>query len=234
MKPHERIIFALDVPNLSEAQRYVSMLTGHVGMFKIGLELFMAEGPTVVDRVDQGLGRVMLDLKLHDIPETVERAVLRAADMGVRFLTLHVQQWETLTRVARLADEKAIQPLAVTVLTSMSEEDGGSLGLGSDLANRVCFLARFAQRAGITGFVCSPREVAMLRGMHPGAILVVPGIRPTGSGRDDQKRTGTPAQAIRDGADFLVVGRPIRDAEDPVEAADMIAQEIGIGLSKKM
>ncbi len=222
MKPHERIIFALDVPSRREACQYVTMLRGHVGLFKVGLELFIAEGPQTV----QDASPTMLDLKLHDIPETVERAVLRAGDLGVKFVTVHVQQRETMRRAVKAAEKANVQLLGVTVLTSMTDTDLKDFCVEGDTLNAVLTRAKLAAEEGVTGFVTSPREVGLLRGAHPKAILITPGIRPAGSEMGDQKRTGTPAQAIQDGADYLVVGRPIREAQDPVAMAELIAAEI--------
>jgi orotidine-5'-phosphate decarboxylase len=236
MTPKDRIIFALDVPGLHEAKVFIDLLgrsgpaAGHVGAFKVGLELFMAVGPAILRSIKQ---KIMLDLKLHDIPETVERAVLRAGDLGVNFVTLHVQQRETLERAVRAAEKSKVQLLGVTVLTSVGEKDLMDLNLPCqcdptyfDPGERVMMLAKFAATCGLNGFVCSPREVKMLRAAIPGAVLVIPGIRPAGTAAGDQKRTGTPAEAIKDGADYLVVGRPIRDAQDPVAAAEAIEKEI--------
>ncbi len=226
MKPHERIIFALDVPSAQEATYFVDQLGGHVGAFKVGLELFIAEGPSVLRVCDTS--RVMLDLKLHDIPETVERAVTRAANLpGVDYLTIHVQQKSTLSRAAEVATRFGLQLLGVTVLTSMTQYDLEDMRHSfTDPSDMALYRAQFAWGNGITGFVCSPHEVSRMRRTFPKAIIVTPGIRPAGAAKADQRRTGTPAQAIQDGADYIVVGRPIRDAENPTAAADAIAEEI--------
>ena len=225
MKPHDRIIFALDVPRLTEAQKFISLLDGHVGAFKVGLELFMGVGVAVLRLITKP---VMLDLKLHDIPETVERAVLCAGDLGVKFVTVHVQQRETMRRAVKAAEKSGIQLLGVTVLTSMTDTDLKDFCVEGDTLNAVLTRAKLAAEEGVTGFVTSPREVGLLRGAHPKAVLITPGIRPVGGEADDQKRTGTPAQAVQDGADYLVVGRPIRDADNPVAMAGLIAAEIEI------
>lgn len=228
MAPHERIIFALDVPNYDEAEKFIWMLDGKVGAFKIGLELYTATGPGVLKAI---MGQfVMLDLKLHDIPETVERAVGRAGDLGVKFLTLHVQQRETMRRAVKEAEKTGLQLLGVTVLTSMTDTDLKDFCVEGDTLNAVITRAKLAHEEGISGFVTSPREVSILRRNYPSAVLVTPGIRPTGSAseEDDQKRIGTPAQAVADGADYIVVGRPIRDADNPVAIAGIIAAEIEI------
>lgn len=229
MESSNRVIFALDVPGIIEADKYMTMLEGHVGGFKVGLELFIGAGPCVTYITKHP---IMLDLKLHDIPETVERAVKRAGDLGVKFLTLHVQQKETMKRAVKAAENYKMQLLGVTVLTSMTEEDCLSLQLGVPPFHapsvRTKIMAMIGWECGITGFVCSPQEVRDLREMMPTATLVVPGVRPAGSNQDDQKRTGTPKEAIDNGADYLVIGRPIRDAADPVAAADSIVREIRI------
>lgn len=230
MRPTDRIIFALDVPNIIEAKGFIDDLggpglpsDGHVGAFKVGLELFMGAGPAVMRIIKQP---VMLDLKLHDIPETVERAVQRAGDLGVNFLTLHVQQRETMRRAVKAAEKGGVQLLGVTVLTSMTDTDLADFCVEGDTLKAVLSRAKLAWDEGVTGFVTSPREVGILRQTYPNAVLVTPGIRPAGSASGDQKRTGTPSQAVQDGADYLVVGRPIRDAADPIAAATAIAQEI--------
>lgn len=226
MMAHERIIFALDVPRESEARRFIRELGGHVGCFKVGLELFIGEGPGIIAATTPH--PVMLDLKLHDIPETVERAVQRAGELGVKFLTLHVQQRETMRRAAKVAGQVGVQLLGVTVLTSMTDTDLRDFCIEGDTLSSVLTRAKLAWEEGVTGFVTSPREVGMLRATYPKSVLVTPGIRPAGSTSNDQKRTGTPAQAVADGADYIVVGRPIRDAENPAGVADGIAAEIGM------
>lgn len=226
------ICFALDVPNSLRADQYVGMLEDHVGAFKIGLELFMASR-----RLPETKRPIILDLKLHDIPETVARAVKIGGDMGVKYMTLHVQQKETLERALRVAEPYGMTLLGVTVLTSMTGQDLLDLSLetysptpntyeANAVATRVGELAVFGHGCGLNGFVCSPNEVEMLRGMFPDAFFLVPGIRPAGADVGDQKRVGTPAQAVKDGASLLVIGRPIRDANDPVASAKSILQEI--------
>jgi orotidine-5'-phosphate decarboxylase len=175
----------------------------------------------------------MLDLKLHDIPETVERAVGQAGDLGVKFLTLHVQQRDTMRRAVKMAEKTGLQLLAVTVLTSMTEADLMDL-MQPDMADPTFFdpakralrMAMFAADQGVTGFVCSPQEAKALRTALPKSVIVTPGIRPAGADAGDQKRVGTPSQAVADGADYLVVGRSIREAPDPVAAAASFADEV--------
>jgi orotidine-5'-phosphate decarboxylase len=224
--PHERIVFALDVPSGAEARKYLGLLGGHVGAFKVGPELLLAAGPDFIRSIQQP---VMLDLKLHDIPETIERAVLRAGDLGVKFLTLHVQQREAMRRAVQGAEQTGIQLLAVTMLTSMNERDCRDLRFNEATcrpAARANYLAGLAWEEGITGLVTSPLEVEMLRAKYPDAVLVCPAIRPPGADAADQKRKGTPGMAVKSGADYLVLGRPIRDADDPRAMVEAIAAEI--------
>lgn len=224
---HKKIVLALDVPNFKTAESLAESLAGEVGVLKVGLELFMAAGREAVDLGRRTGHDVFLDLKIHDIPETVERAVKQAVDMGVRFVTVHSQQRDALERAARATEGTSTTALVVTVLTSMTDDDLRWLGVGLRASDQAPFLASQAYRCGIRGFVCSPLEVAALSRACPGSDIVVPGIRRGSAGpKDDQKRVGTPGQAIRDGASFLVVGRPIRDADDKVAAARAIAREI--------
>jgi orotidine-5'-phosphate decarboxylase len=229
--PHRRIALPLDVADAREAAALAELVAAEVGVLKIGLELFVAEGPSILALGARHDRDVFLDLKLHDIPETVERAVTSAARHGVRYLTVHAAGGpEMLRRAAARAESESsgrMTLLAVTVLTSMSAEDLQAIGVDRAPRDQVLALARLAWAAGVRGFVCSPLEVAALReALGPEATLVVPGVRPAGAAHGDQKRVATPASAIRDGADLLVVGRPIRDAADPVAAARAIAAEI--------
>lgn len=228
LSPADRIIFALDVPNHYEASRLISLLEPHVGGFKVGLELFVAEGPSILKlfNTNENTNQVVLDLKLHDIPETVERTTKVIADKGAQFFTVQYQQLETLERVAKIAQASGITPLCVTVLTSIGQSDLTDLNIYMDIAAIVEKRVRRAMDCGINGFVCSPQEVGFLRKMFPSAFFMVPGVRPAKSDAGDQKRMGTPGQTVKDGANLIVVGRPIRDAKDPVEAANAIAKEI--------
>jgi orotidine-5'-phosphate decarboxylase len=232
MEHNDKILFALDVPTRIDAERYVTQLQEHVGGFKVGLELFLAAGPAIVQHILRSTRestRTLLDLKLHDIPETVERSVLRAGDMGVKMLTLHVQQRETMRRAVAAAEKYGMRLVAVPLLTSMTEKDCDDLrynGATCRPAVRASYLAKLAWESGITGLVASPQEVKALRATYPKAVLVVPGVRPGLKTPGDQKRIGTPEQAVQDGADYLVVGRPIRDAADPVAMAQLIASEL--------
>jgi orotidine-5'-phosphate decarboxylase len=222
------ICFALDVPKLSTAQGFVDRLEEHVGAFKVGLEMFIASGAMPLTKKP-----VVLDLKLHDIPETVARAVKAGGDLGVKYMTLHIQQRKTLEEAVKAAEPFGITLLGVTVLTSMTEQDCEALMLPSlvtqpsyDPGLRALNLASFAYSHGLRGFVCSPQEVGALHTKHPDAFYLVPGVRPLGAEVGDQRRTGTPGGAVIDGADLVVIGRPIRDANDPVVTAQAILKEI--------
>lgn len=218
-----RICAALDVPDPAAAEKLASRLAGHVGLFKVGLELFVAHGRAAVEAVRKFGLPIFLDLKLHDIPQTVESAARAAAALGVEYVTVHASGGAEMIRAARRALPRT-KLLAVTALTSLGPEDLDAIGLARDVVPR---LARLAVAAGADGVVCSPQEVAALRAaLGPAPLLVVPGIRPAGAAAGDQRRTGTPAEAVRAGASILVIGRPLRDAPDPAAAADAIAREI--------
>jgi orotidine-5'-phosphate decarboxylase len=231
MQAKERLIYPLDVASLAEARDQVALLAGEVGVFKVGLELFTTSGPEAVRLVHDAGARCFLDLKLHDIGETVARSVAAAVALRVRFLTVHaVNGARALTRAAQAAAGSDTQLLAVTVLTSLEDADLAEIGLSGPTGDAVTRLAGVAFGAGVPGLVCSPRECASLRAaLGPagrGPVLVVPGVRPAGAATNDQRRVATPADAIRAGADYLVVGRPIRDAADPRGAARAIVAEI--------
>jgi orotidine-5'-phosphate decarboxylase len=236
--PHRRIALPLDVADAREAEALAARVAAEVGVLKIGLELFVAEGPSVLALGARHQRDVFLDLKLHDIPETVERAVASAAKLGARYLTVHASGGpEMLRRAAARADKESggkLQILAVTVLTSMGDDDLRAVGVARAAREQVLAVAKMAWESGVRGFVCSPLEVAPMReALGPEATLVVPGVRPAGAALGDQKRVATPGAAIADGADLLVVGRPIRDAADPVAAARAIAAEIGDALAAR-
>lgn len=225
-----RLAFALDFPSLADAMATAERVKAHVGVLKVGLELFIKEGPAAV-RAVRGLGcDAFLDLKLHDIEKTVERAVGTASQLGAKYLTVHASGARGMLEAAakRAQQEGAgLQILAVTVLTSLDREDLRAIGVQGDSSQAVARLATLAADAGVSGLVCSSQEVAGLRKLlGPDPLLVTPGIRPSGTARGDQKRVGTPADAIRAGSSLLVVGRPIRDAADPEAAAREIVQEI--------
>jgi len=223
----ERICAALDFPSLAEAERFARRVAPHVGMLKVGLELFAAEGPAAV-RAVAALGRpVFLDLKLHDIPNTVEGAARSAAASGARLLTVHAAGGTAMVRAAVRGAGPGVRVLAVTVLTSLDAAALGEVGLPGPPGEAVLRLARLAVAAGAGGLVCSPQEVRAVRAaVGPGPLLVVPGVRPVGSAAGDQARVATPAAAVADGADVIVVGRPLREGDDPAAAARRIAAEL--------
>jgi orotidine-5'-phosphate decarboxylase len=226
-----KLAYALDFPSFAQAEEGASRVAHAAGVLKVGLELFVSEGPRTVS-IGQKLGcDVFLDLKLHDIPETVERAVAAAAAHGVRYLTLHAAGGpKMLAAAARRAEREntGLVLLAITVLTSLDALDLAAVGVAAEPGAYALRLARLAHEQGIPGMVCSAAEVAVLRAaLGPAAVLVTPGIRPAcNAGSDDQKRIGTPESAIRAGSSLLVVGRPIRDAADPAAAASAICDEI--------
>ena len=227
------IIVALDVNSRQEAVEKVKAIGDSVGFYKIGLELFTAEGPDVVKAVKDLGKRIFLDLKFHDIPRTVERAVKSGAKLGVDLMTIHSVGGKAMIRAAAdaAAEFGANGPkiLAVTVLTSLDLTDLADVGIvGRTPAEQVAAMAKFATENGAHGLVCSPREVGTLsKALKAGTLFITPGVRPAGSAVGDQKRVATPAEAVRDGATHLVVGRPILAAPDPVAAAKAIRAEMG-------
>lgn len=230
----EHIMFPLDVPTAEEAKRLIDLLAGEVGFFKIGLELFIKAGQSMIEHIlSQGKARVFLDLKLHDIPATVERAARVISEMGVTFATVHCGESEAMLKAAVHGAQGKTKILGVTVLTSVHAGDIEQAGFResyvNDMGRLVVERALAAQRAGCAGVVSSGLEAPMIKkACGAGFISVTPGIRPQWDvvDGDDQKRVTTPAQAMNNGSDYLVIGRPIRDAADPVEAARKIAAEI--------
>ncbi len=228
----DRLIVALDMPGLAEAEALVVRLAGVVTHFKVGSPLFTAAGPAAVEMVHRRGGRVFLDLKYHDIPAAVAGAVRSAARLGVGLLTVHASGGTAMLRAAADAAAAAGRDrpriLAVTVLTSLDRAAlHRELGVPVAVEGHAVHLAGLARDAGCDGVVASPREAARLRGLlGRDALIVTPGIRPTGGAVDDQARTATPALAVRAGADYLVVGRPITGATDPAAAAIAILSEI--------
>lgn len=231
----KRLVVALDVLNARAATELVNRLENTCHWFKVGLELFIAAGPAIVEPLVASGHSVFLDLKLHDIPNTVAGAVRSATALGVRMLTLHAAGGPAMLSAARAALDGIADPpelLAVTVLTSMDAAQLAAVGWDRSPASQVELLARMGLDAGIRGFVCSPQEVAMLRALTgPEGVLVIPGIRPAGAEAGDQKRIATPAAALRQGASYLVVGRPITGAPNPAQAAEAILQEMATALS---
>ena len=230
----KRLIVALDVPDGAAAARLVGQLEKNCHWFKVGLELFVAAGPAVIEPLVARGHSVFLDLKLHDIPNTVAAAVRSAAGRGVRMLTLHAGGGPAMLAAARAALEGIANPpelLAVTVLTSMDQAQVNAVGLERSPSEQVQLLATMGMDAGIRGFVCSPEEVGALRTLTgPEGVLVTPGIRPAGGDSGDQKRIATPGEALRRGASYLVVGRPITQSADPAEAAGAILREMAAAL----
>lgn len=229
-----KLVVAVDTANRGEAERLVQVLRGSVGVFKVGLEAFTALGPAFVSwLVEQG-ERVFLDLKLHDIPQTVERAAYACARLGVAMFNVHAAGGRSMMAAARAGAAAGTPPgkepplvLAVTVLTSLDDEALRELNLPGSAGERVKHWTRLAQTAGLSGVVCSAQELPLLRGTFPPPfVLLTPGIRPAGAAAGDQRRVATPGHAVRQGADFLVVGRPITQAPDPRAAAEAILQEI--------
>ena len=230
----DRIIFPLDVPTIDEAKNFVELLATSVGLFKVGLELFIRSGHEIIEFIHQNsAARVFLDLKLHDIPATVGRAMVRIADLGVAFATVHVGESQRMLTAAVEAGSGHVDILGVTVLTSVSAADLKAAGYREDfyddMLHAVMQKAQMAHAAGCAGVICSGLEAARIKAQFGKKFLAVtPGIRPawTVTDKEDQKRITTPAQAVSAGADYLVIGRPIRDSEDPVRAAERIAAEI--------
>jgi len=228
------IIFPLDVPTEKAAKEYVELLSGSVGMFKVGLELFIRTGPGLIDFIkSSGNADVFLDLKLHDIPETVFRAMERIADLGVAFTTVHCGETSRMVEAAVSGAKGRVGVLGVTVLTSVSSQDIKAAGFRKpfyeNLTRLVIERADMAKAAGCAGIVCSGQEVKILKKtLGRDFIAVTPGIRPVWDDvkTHDQKRVVTPAIAIKNGSDYLVIGRPIRDANNPKKAALRIAEEI--------
>lgn len=228
------VVFPLDVPSVKTAQHYVELLSESVGMFKVGLELFIRSGPGIIDFIKaSGTAEVFLDLKLHDIPVTVFRAVERIADLGVALATVHCGETPRMLEAAVEGAKGRVGILGVTVLTSVANEDIKTSGFRDmfydDMGRLVVKRAAMAKAAGCTGIVCSGLEVKIIKERFGrDFIAVTPGIRPEWdvTGKNDQRRITTPARAVSDGSDYLVIGRPIRDAADPKAAAVRIAQEI--------
>ena len=236
----QRLIFALDVASMAEVKEYVSLLKDEVGLFKVGKQLFLHGGPQVVRFIQNKGGEVFLDLKFHDIPRTVARTGVEATRLGVRMFDLHASgssemMHQTLVDVNKVCKTESLRRpkiLAVTVLTSLNKEDLKRTGVVTGVENQVVRLAKLAQEAGMDGVVASPMEIVRIRReCSKNLLLIVPGVRSQGETWDDQKRVLTPEEAMRIGADYLVVGKPIRDAKDPREAARQIVREMEQGLT---
>ncbi|MCJ7663553.1 MAG: orotidine-5'-phosphate decarboxylase [Desulfobacterales bacterium] len=235
MRKDNPIIFALDVGNWAEAERFVDELREYVWGFKIGKELFTWMGPKVVEMVQERGGKVFLDLKYHDIPSTVAKAAAMATRLRVSMFNLHALGGVEMMRAAVEASHEAAQKeglpapmiLGVTVLTSLQTRDLRAVGITLPVEEEVVQLASLAQQAGLDGVVASPLEIKPLReACGADMVIVTPGVRPDKSRRNDQIRVMTPHDAVKAGADYLVIGRPIREAADPLKAAQEILQEI--------
>jgi orotidine-5'-phosphate decarboxylase len=240
-----RLIFALDMGDgIDETLQWVERLRDHIGVYKIGKEAFTHFGPEIVRRIQDLGGRVFLDLKFHDIPNTVAKAAEGAVRLGVAMFNLHAlggreMMEKTVGAVEKTAHEAGVEKpliLAVTVLTSLNDRDLSELGFQQTTQELAAKLAAMAHKAGIGGVVASPQDIRSIRkACGPDFAIVTPGIRLGGGQveKDDQKRIDTPRDAIGHGADYVVVGRPIRLAKDPVEAADRIVEEIALGLADR-
>ncbi|NTW22838.1 orotidine-5'-phosphate decarboxylase [Candidatus Falkowbacteria bacterium] len=230
----KKIIVAMDVPDIFAAHRVARPLAPHVGMFKIGKQLFTACGPEVIKLIKGMGGEVFLDLKYHDIPNTVAMAGLEAARLGVKMFNLHAlggpEMMETTMKALRAEypdPENRPKVLAVTILTSSNQETLKAVGIDLPVKEMVVKLAKLAQACGVDGVVCSPQEIELIReACGPDFLIVTPGIRPADAKADDQKRIATPGAAVAAGSNYLVIGRPIIEQPDPVAAAQAITEEI--------
>jgi orotidine-5'-phosphate decarboxylase len=221
------LIVALDFDSADKARQLVDRLGGHVSFYKVGLELYTAAGTDFVRELISKGKDVFLDLKLYDIGETVKRAVARIASAGVRFTTVHGSSALMRAAVEGRGDS-ALGLLAVTVLTSFDQQDLADLGYSCTVPDLVALRVRKAVEAGMDGIVCSPLEATLVRRIAgPRATLVTPGVRSAGAGKGDQKRVATPAEALRAGANYLVIGRQVTRAEDPAAEVGRILEEIG-------
>lgn len=231
----EKIILALDVESFKEAEGFVKKLSGTIGIFKVGKQLFTCCGPKIIEMIHDHHGKVFLDLKFHDIPNTVARAVEEAGKHGVFMLTVHALGGRKMMSQAAAAADGMVRntssppPLivAVTILTSLAQQDLQEIGIHLTVASAVSGLAALARQSGVSGVVASAQEAPLIRASCGKDFLIVtPGIRHSGAAADDQKRTMTPAEALLAGADYLVIGRPILAAHDPLRAAQEIAEEV--------
>jgi orotidine-5'-phosphate decarboxylase len=223
----DKIIVALDVPTKAEALQLVAQLAPEISFFKVGLQLYTAAGPEIVREILAKGARVFLDLKLHDIPNTVAGAVRSAGELGVQMLTIHLSGGLEMIRAAVAARKDKMSILGVTVLTSTNEETLQELGVSGKIDNHVLRLAKLGVSAGVQGLVASPHEIKKLRAEFDDKIvLVIPGVRPSWAEAGDQKRLLTPREAIDAGADYLVIGRPITAHPNPREAVTKILDEL--------
>jgi orotidine-5'-phosphate decarboxylase len=223
----DRIIVALDFPSQAKALALVSALSDSVSIYKIGLQLYTAAGPAIVQAVAATGAKIFLDLKLHDIPNTVAKTVTAAGDLGAAMLTVHLSGGSAMLQAAVESKTPQLSLLGVTVLTSATQETLTETGLDAALADQVMRLADLGKKSGCDGLITSPREVGALRQrLGPDVLLVCPGVRPAWAAADDQKRFTTPREAVEAGADYLVIGRPITAAADPRSAVERIVTEL--------
>lgn len=223
----DRLIVALDFPTQPKALALVSVLSGSVSTYKIGLQLYTAAGPTIVQAVAATGAQIFLDLKLHDIPNTVAKAVTAAGELGVQMLTVHLSGGGAMLKSAVAAKPPHLSLLGVTVLTSATQETLGEVGIASELQDQVVRLADLGKNSGVDGLITSPHEVGLLRErLGPEVTLVTPGVRPAWAAADDQKRFTTPREALARGADYLVIGRPITADPDPCAAVERVVEEM--------
>lgn len=239
IKPKDRIIFPLDFPDINSARKYIEILKDHIGMFKVGLELFVREGPAILKVISkEGRAKIFLDLKFHDIPETVKGAVESANALGAEFITIHCDEGKSLLEAVVESISDRTKVLAVTVLTSLSRKSLKEMGMREEFQDPlklVLHRAKIAKSAGCAGVVCSGLEAKYVKKeLGKDFIVVTPGIRPSWAivKGDDQQRVTTPFEAIKAGADYIVVGRPIRTAKNPADAAKKISEEIAAALRK--
>jgi orotidine-5'-phosphate decarboxylase len=226
-KPADRIIVALDVATKKEALALVDQLREQISFFKVGLQLYTAEGPEIVRAIRATGAKIFLDLKLHDIPNTVAKAVESAAGLGVEMLTIHLCGGEAMIRAAVSARQRELLLLGVTVLTSADEQTLRQIGIPDKIDDQVLRLAKLGVQKGVDGIVASPHEITTLRREFGDKTkIVVPGIRPGGSESSDQKRVMTPREAIHAGGDYLVIGRPIIADSKPRDATRRILEDI--------
>jgi orotidine-5'-phosphate decarboxylase len=227
----DKIIVALDVASAKEARELVRRLGGRLGWFKVGLQLFTAAGPAIVEEIKKAGSKVFLDLKFHDIPNTVRQAVRSACAMGADMLTIHLIGGSEMCRAAAEGRaESSTLLLGITVLTSQDDQTLAEVGTKANVTEQVLLLATLAKATGITGLIASPLEIGSLRDRFGSYFTIVtPGVRPTGADRGDQKRVMTPSEALAAGSDYLVIGRSITGAEDPLAALDGIIEAVAAG-----
>jgi orotidine-5'-phosphate decarboxylase len=233
IEARDRLIVALDMPSVAEADAMVARLGGSVSFFKVGLQLVFAGGLAFAERLKASGRKVFLDVKLLDIDNTVEGAVGSIARMGVDFVTIHAYP-KAMRAAVKARGDANLRLLGVTVLTSMDQQDIAAAGYAGSVGDLVLARARDAEAAGMDGIVASPEEATRIRAVVGNSIaLITPGIRPAGTGAGDQKRIATPTAAVKAGADYLVVGRPITEADDPRKAAEAIQAEIATALTNR-